>query len=74
MNATASSSSAFRQRAPAAAPLLEGAQAVHIKGRDVGVRAQIHHLNSMSAHADSDGSCDGRQLHDAARRHLSRTR
>ena len=34
--------------------LLEGAQAVHIKGRDVGVRAQIHHLNSMSAHADSD--------------------
>ena len=34
--------------------LLEGAHAVHIKGRDVGVRAQIHHLNSMSAHADSD--------------------
>ncbi len=34
--------------------LLEGQPTVRIKGRDVGVRAQIHHLNSMSAHADSD--------------------
>lgn len=34
--------------------LLEGQSSVRIKGRDIGVRAQIHHLNSMSAHADSD--------------------
>ncbi|MGE3958011.1 MAG: MBL fold metallo-hydrolase RNA specificity domain-containing protein [Vicinamibacterales bacterium] len=33
--------------------LLEGATAVRIKGRDVGVAAHIEHLNSMSAHADA---------------------
>lgn len=33
--------------------LLEGQSSVRIKGRDIGVAAQIHHLNSMSAHADS---------------------
>ena len=33
--------------------LLEGARTVRIKGRDIGVSAQIHHINSMSAHADS---------------------
>ena len=34
--------------------LLEGATAVRIKGHDVPVAATIAHLNSMSAHADSD--------------------
>jgi metallo-beta-lactamase family protein len=34
--------------------LLEGARAVRIKGRDVPVAAAIEHINSMSAHADSD--------------------
>ena len=33
--------------------LLDGARTVRLKGRDVGVSAQIHHINSMSAHADS---------------------
>ena len=33
--------------------LLEGARVVRIKGRDIGVSAEIHHINSMSAHADS---------------------
>ena len=33
--------------------LLDGRQTVRIKGRDVRVSAQIHQLNSMSAHADS---------------------
>ena len=32
--------------------LLEGARAVRIKGRDIGVAATIDHINSMSAHAD----------------------
>jgi metallo-beta-lactamase family protein len=34
--------------------LLEGAQFVRIKGRDIKVAASIEHLNSMSAHADSN--------------------
>ncbi|MGC4085428.1 MAG: MBL fold metallo-hydrolase [Vicinamibacterales bacterium] len=34
--------------------LLEGAKSVRIKGRDVGVAAHIEHLNTMSAHADSN--------------------
>lgn len=34
--------------------LLEGATTVRIKGRDVPVAATIAHLNSMSAHADSN--------------------
>jgi len=34
--------------------LLDGAGSVRIKGRDVEVAATIEHLNSMSAHADSD--------------------
>jgi len=34
--------------------LLEGAKSIRIKGRDVGVAATIEHLNSMSAHADSN--------------------
>lgn len=33
--------------------LLEGARSVRIKGRDIAVAATIDHLNSMSAHADS---------------------
>lgn len=33
--------------------LLDGAGHVRIKGREVAVKAQIHHINSMSAHADS---------------------
>ena len=34
--------------------LLDGAQSIRIKGRDVGVAATIEHLDSMSAHADSN--------------------
>src|SRR5436190_2349738 len=34
--------------------LLDGARSVRIKGRDVGVAATIEHLDSMSAHADSN--------------------
>ena len=34
--------------------LLDGAKSIRIKGRDVGVAATIEHLDSMSAHADSD--------------------
>jgi metallo-beta-lactamase family protein len=34
--------------------LLEGARAVRLKGHDVPVAATIEHLNSMSAHADSN--------------------
>lgn len=34
--------------------LLEGATSVRIKGHEVGVAATIAHLNSMSAHADSN--------------------
>ena len=33
--------------------LLEGAQSVRIKGREVGVAARIEQVNSMSAHADA---------------------
>jgi len=34
--------------------LLDGAKSIRIKGRDVGVAATIEHLDSMSAHADSN--------------------
>jgi metallo-beta-lactamase family protein len=34
--------------------LLDGAKSVRIKGRDIGVAATIEHLDSMSAHADSN--------------------
>ena len=33
--------------------LLDGERTVRIKGREVGVSAEIHHIDSMSAHADS---------------------
>lgn len=33
--------------------LLDGSRHVRIKGREVAVNAEIHHINSMSAHADS---------------------
>jgi metallo-beta-lactamase family protein len=33
--------------------LVDGAQAVRIKGRDVPVEATIEHVDSMSAHADA---------------------
>ena len=34
--------------------LLDGAKSIRIKGRDVGIAATIEHLDSMSAHADSN--------------------
>lgn len=36
------------------AALLGGATSLRIFGRDVPIRAQVHHLESMSAHADAD--------------------